>query len=190
MTEMASKTGGRVWINRNDLSLGMLSAVEDSRKGYTLGYQLPENESKNGEHQIRIRVNREGVRLRYRKTYLEQKDLTDKKVDELNTVLQSPFNWPSIPLTLRAVRQEGLLYMQIRVGIRNLSLTYKAEKWAGKLNMVAQCYSSKNELVTPPQVGLIQFQLTPEMHEKAISQGLTLRQQLPIPKGCTMMRGL
>ncbi len=188
MTEFASRTGGRVWINRNDLSFGMIRAVESSRSGYVLGYQLPESQTENREHRIQIKAKKPGLHLRYRKTYIEPKDQTGGKENEINQVLQSPFNWSSIPLALRAVRQQDNLLMQIKVGIGNVPMEFKNNNWTGTLNMVAQCFTASNQLAAPAHVGTLQFRLTPEIHQKALVHGLVLQQSMPVPKGCTLLR--
>ncbi len=188
MTEFASRTGGRVWINRNDLSFGMIRAVESSRSGYVLGYQLPESQTENREHRIQIKAKKPGLHLRYRKTYIEPKDQTGGQENEINQVLQSPFNWSSIPLALRAVRQQDNLLMQIKVGIGNVPMEFRNNNWTGTLNMVAQCFTASNQLAAPAHVGTLQLRLTPEIHQKALMHGLVLQQSMPVPKGCTLLR--
>jgi VWFA-related protein len=68
MTEISDRTGGTVFAGRNDLDEGMRLALEDMRISYTLGFNVPEGAAL-GPHEIRVRVNRPGVRLRYRESY-------------------------------------------------------------------------------------------------------------------------
>jgi hypothetical protein len=66
--ELAVRTGGTEFSGRNDLDEGMRLALEDMRIGYTLGFNVPEGAAP-GLHEIRVRVNRPGVKLRYRESY-------------------------------------------------------------------------------------------------------------------------
>jgi VWFA-related protein len=68
LVELATRTGGTAFFNRNDLDTGMRLALQDSQTGYTLGFTVPPQESP-GFHEIRVRVNRSAIRLRYRESY-------------------------------------------------------------------------------------------------------------------------
>ena len=68
LEEFASRTGGTAFFARNDLDEGMRLALEDMRTGYTLGFHVPEN-AVQGLHALQVRVNRPGLKLRYRESY-------------------------------------------------------------------------------------------------------------------------
>jgi VWFA-related protein len=68
MYELASRTGATTFAARNDLDEGIRLALEDMRISYTLGFNVPEGASL-GLHEIRVRVNRPGVKLRFRESY-------------------------------------------------------------------------------------------------------------------------
>jgi VWFA-related protein len=68
MYELASRTGGTTFDARNDLDEGIQLALEDMSVSYTLGFNVPEGAAP-GIHGIRVRVNRPGVKLRYRESY-------------------------------------------------------------------------------------------------------------------------
>lgn len=68
LQELASRTGGTAFYDRNDLDEGIRLAFEDTRLVYVLGFHVPEGVAP-GIHDIRVRVKRPGVKLRYRDTY-------------------------------------------------------------------------------------------------------------------------
>ena len=69
MNDMASWTGGRAFINRNDIALGMKNSLEDGSVYYTLEY-YPDNKQWDGQFRaIKVSVNRPGITLRYREGY-------------------------------------------------------------------------------------------------------------------------
>ncbi|HEY5027539.1 MAG TPA: VWA domain-containing protein [Candidatus Angelobacter sp.] len=69
MNDMADRTGGRAFINTNDLVASMSSSVDDGSTYYTLEY-YPENKKWDGQFRsIQVRSSRPGVNLRYRAGY-------------------------------------------------------------------------------------------------------------------------
>jgi VWFA-related protein len=68
LSELPSRTGGTIFAGRNDLDEGMRLALDDMRISYTLGFHVPEGAAP-GVHEIRVRVSRPGVKLRYRESY-------------------------------------------------------------------------------------------------------------------------
>jgi VWFA-related protein len=69
MNDLADRTGGRAFYNRNDLDGAVRDSITDGSTYYTLGY-YPENKEWNGSfRKIQVKLNRGGVKLRYRVGY-------------------------------------------------------------------------------------------------------------------------
>lgn len=69
MNDLAEKTGGRAFYNRNDLDNAVLESIADGSSYYTLGY-YPENKEWDSKFRnIHVKVNRPGVKLHYRAGY-------------------------------------------------------------------------------------------------------------------------
>lgn len=69
MEDLAERTGGKAYYNRNDLDAAIRKSIDDGSTYYTLGY-YPENKDWNGKfRKIHVKVAREGVKLRYRLGY-------------------------------------------------------------------------------------------------------------------------
>ncbi len=69
MNDLAEKTGGRAFYNRNDVDKEILESMDDGSTYYTLGY-YPENKDWNNQFRsIRLKVNRPGVKVHYRAGY-------------------------------------------------------------------------------------------------------------------------
>jgi len=69
MNDLAEKTGGRAFYNRNDLDRAILESMDDGSTYYTLGY-YPDNKQWNNQFRnIRVKVNHPGVKLHYRAGY-------------------------------------------------------------------------------------------------------------------------
>ncbi len=69
MQDMAERTGGKAFYNRNDIDNAIRRSIEDGSTYYTLAY-YPSNKDWNGKfRKIKVRVTREGVKLSYRLGY-------------------------------------------------------------------------------------------------------------------------
>ena len=69
MREMARETGGRAYVNQNEIKLGVERAFQDTDATYTLGY-YPENKKWDGKYRrIKIKIKREGIELQHRRGY-------------------------------------------------------------------------------------------------------------------------
>jgi VWFA-related protein len=69
MQEMADRTGGKAFYNTNGIDAAIHKSIEDGSTYYTLAY-YPENKNWNGKfRKIHVKVNRSGVKLRYRLGY-------------------------------------------------------------------------------------------------------------------------
>ena len=95
MNDMAAWTGGRVFLNRNDLALGMKSSLEDGSIYYTLEY-YPDNKQWDGQFRaIKVSVDRPGINLRYREGYYAvdpakiAKDESDRVAEDFSRSLQA-----------------------------------------------------------------------------------------------------
>jgi VWFA-related protein len=69
MHEVADRTGGRAFMNNNDIGAAIRKAVEDTEVSYVIGYSPTHNEWDGKFREIKVKVNRPGVEIRYRKGY-------------------------------------------------------------------------------------------------------------------------
>ncbi|HKN74500.1 MAG TPA: VWA domain-containing protein, partial [Candidatus Acidoferrum sp.] len=69
MQKMADDTGGRAFVNTNDLTGAIRKAVEDSAVTYTLGFYIGADSLDGNFHELKIQVKREGLTIRYPRGY-------------------------------------------------------------------------------------------------------------------------
>lgn len=69
MREIARDTGGRAYVNENEIKLGVQRAFKDEAATYTLGY-YPENKKWDDKYRsIKVKAKRDGLELQYRRGY-------------------------------------------------------------------------------------------------------------------------
>jgi VWFA-related protein len=81
MEEMAWETGGRAFVNRNDVHNGVAMALQDNSASYTIGY-YPDNKKWDQKYRtISVKVNRAGVEVRHRHGYfaVDPTEVKDKQ---------------------------------------------------------------------------------------------------------------
>jgi VWFA-related protein len=76
LASIAEQTGGRAYLNTNDLARGMRAAASDARGYYLLGYTPPGDRKEGRFYAVQVKVARPGLELRYRRGY---RWLTDKQ---------------------------------------------------------------------------------------------------------------
>ena len=69
MEEVAAQTGGKAYFNENEIKDGIALAVSDDKASYSLGY-YPENKKWDGKlRNIKVKLDRGDIEIRYRKGY-------------------------------------------------------------------------------------------------------------------------
>jgi len=69
LEELATETGGKAYVNQNDIKNGIALAVSDEKASYALGY-YPENKKWDSKFRtIKVKVDQGDREIRYRKGY-------------------------------------------------------------------------------------------------------------------------
>ena len=109
MRAFAAETGGRAFVNTNDLEGAFRKAAEDSASYYLLGYYRDSSNSKPGWRKLHIKVAREGVHIRARSGYFVEaaKKEKDKQVEQkedqsdFRLAVSSPMDFTGVIFTVQ-----------------------------------------------------------------------------------------
>jgi VWFA-related protein len=103
MNTMAEETGGKAFMNTNDLKSAVAKAIEAGANYYTLAY-APTNPNAKGEYRkIEVKLDRSGARLAYRRGYFTDEPVTAKHQD----AAQDTQNAATTYSPVRAAMQHG-----------------------------------------------------------------------------------
>jgi VWFA-related protein len=81
MREIAAETGGKAYINQNEIKDGITLAVSDEKASYSLGY-YPENKKWDGKFRsLKIKLDHGDTQIRYRKGFYAIDPAQDKKAN-------------------------------------------------------------------------------------------------------------
>ncbi len=186
MNELASRTGGRASYNGNDLDNAIRHAMEDAKVTYTLGY-YPANAEPDGKfREIKVKVDRPGVNVRYRKGYFAMRDVKqDEKTrkSQLNSAVWSPLDATAIGLNARVDLIEkpepNTINVFAQMDPGTLRLEQKNNRWVGKLDLI---FVQKDEQGRQLPGGIsdsLDLNFTKESYLKIMKTGIIYRRQFP-----------
>lgn len=143
MKFIAEGTGGRPFFNTNDIATSIRRAIDDSRVSYVLGY-YPTNDKWDGWfREINVKVNRPGLRLRYRTGYFAiPANPTNVKRNELLTsdAVRSPLQFIDLGLEVRAepveVSSGHELKVDVRVDPTQMHFVKDGDRWSDDVEIV------------------------------------------------------
>jgi len=107
LATLASETGGKVFLDSNDLSLGIVQAQQDYRSYYIVGYYTDNNKEDGKWRKITVKLNQSlSAKLDYRQGYYADKVWRKftgaEKEQQLQDALASPDPKTDLPLALEA----------------------------------------------------------------------------------------
>jgi VWFA-related protein len=142
MQRLAELTGGRAFINSNDLTGAIRDAVDDAVVLYSLGFYVDAHSADGKFHELKVQVRREGLNIRYPKGYLAAEDAPptkDQNWKTLVTAVQSPIESSVIPLEAKVERVNqplpDSLSVLCSIDIRNLRLVETGDLRKGAISV-------------------------------------------------------
>jgi VWFA-related protein len=150
MRELADRTGGRAAVNTNDLGGAVRRAIDDARVTYTIGY-YPSDERQDGRfREIKIKVNRPNVDVRYRKGYFAPRpeDAVDERTRRAETraAVWSPLESTAIGLNARAdmvdAPEPNSVSVWLQIDPSTVDFHHDNDRWNAVLDVV---YVQKDE---------------------------------------------
>ena len=197
MQEIAERTGGRAFYNRNEIGNAIVESMNDGATYYTLSYS-PGNRDWNGKfRRINVRSRRSGVKLRYRLGYFairpaamagrqEQIAAFERAMD-----ISSPVS-TALLFQARVFPPSDKTQNQVVVNYSIAAAGLSFEKGEDQLqhasvNCAVEAYSTKGELVKKDGT-TITAALQPDVYDKVLREGLPCQEKLALPAGDYIFR--
>ena len=181
-------TGGLGYARRNDLDVVVREAVEDGRAAYILGFYQPTDDANPfgadlpaGPHSIEIRVNRPGVRLRYRTSYQMVSEHLNTPVQDLIAALNRPVDATGIGITASATRTQDRLHLTESFEVPGLDLQFEQGLWKGRIEVVARFLTVEGKWAGDAVAETLTLHLKTSTYEAARADGLRYDKELTIP---------
>ena len=142
MQILAERTGGKAFYNTNDLTGAVRNAVNDARVTYTLGFYPVSDEWDGKFHEIKVKVARSGVDVRYRKGFVAftAQTPTEKEIKaEIQNAIQTPLEGTGIGLNARIdpvdKPKPGSVQVIAQIDQDNFVLQPQNDRWVGAIEL-------------------------------------------------------
>jgi VWFA-related protein len=191
MREIARETGGRAFVNRNDVDKGVALVFRDHAASYTLGY-YPKNKNWDRKYRsIEVKVNRPAVQVTYRRGYFavdpekrgdrkQDQDLADAWQDEVPDTLVS-FEAKVAPI------DRGKTRVEFWVDVNSLSVTQQATGRKFDVEFYVAAFSPERRMLSLERTKLDRA-FPEETYQKILQQGMRLHLDADAPPGANEWR--
>jgi VWFA-related protein len=190
MTEVAGRTGGRAFYNRNDIDTAMRTALDDSLTSYALGY-YPSHSSNDGNfRKIRVSVRQPGIEIRYRSGYQAEGNSKRKTSPEadLQQLLGSPLDATVLPVSAHAERVGEKLDVRIRLEPSTLMLREQKDRRVGKVSIFFNFRPDDAKGTREVMSVSTNLNLTQPQYQALLKREMIFRKQLAMPSAATSLR--
>ena len=200
MREVAERTGGKAFYNRNDIDGAIRSSIDDGSSYYTLAY-YPSNKDWNGKfRKIQVKVQRAGVRLRHRQGYyaVNPKTFVDKTQQQQDSVFAQALNL-DVPISTALLFRAGVLQPSEKTENKTLvnfvmdshAINFEAENDGlqhASVQCVVQAFTDKGKQIKT-EATTITAALKPDTFKKIIQQSsFPCQQPIDLPAGTYLLR--
>jgi len=198
MKQIAEATGGRAFINRNDIDRAVNLAVEDGSTYYTLGFYSKDENWDNKFRRLRVAVSRSGLALNHRRGYYavnpvealqERKKSTltgedDKALRQvqLRAALSNPLPATAVTFRVGVLPRPARVEFRFMVDVQTISLTEAEGTKHSDLDILAVAFDSSGKAVTS-SYHTVETTIEPEQYERLKQVGLPYAMELQLPPG-------
>jgi VWFA-related protein len=192
LLDLAGRTGGRAFLNANDLLGAIQTAVADPDGSYRLGF-YPDSKGDGHFHRLTVRVpDHPEVQLRYRTGYVDDSSPRDKKGAML-ALLFSPVDSVGIPLTADLSRNNGQCVLSMKIGLASVGLKMSGGRWKGRLDLsVIERKENAANSLEPELVSRLDqtfgLDLKQETYDQDVRDGFPYRHPFVLKPGTTFLR--
>jgi VWFA-related protein len=191
MEELADQTGGRAFFDTNDLSQAIRSAVDDSEVTYSLGF-YPDDASLDGKfHELKVRVDRAGVQLRYRKGYVASAEAASSAQEARSSLLaaiSSPLESAAIPLTATVELVKGnSIKIHWTTDISHLQMAAQGPFRVAEITLLLVQQDAAGKLLDSSK-GVFKIRLTGEAYESDLKSGAKFNSYVQPKDGLASLR--
>jgi VWFA-related protein len=196
MQKMAEETGGRAFVNTNDLTGAIRDAVEDSAVTYTLGFYIGSDSLDAKFHELKVQVKREGLTTRYPKGYFAVRDAPptkDQNWKMVVTAVHSPVESSVIPLQAQVDRISQPLPNSLRllcsIDIHHLQLVQTGDLRQGSVSVYVIEQDGIGRVLSQWSKAY-DLRLSEQQYAALLKSGLPFSQEVQPKAGVTTLRVL
>jgi VWFA-related protein len=199
MQEVAAETGGKAYLNQNEIGLAESQAASDDRASYSLGY-YPENNKWDGKYRtINIKSSRSNTQLRYRKGYFaidpgetgrNNSNTNNDKSREQDVASALQVNAPATQVTFMAQTKPtnpGKMQVIFLIDAHTLSAEDSVDGVRMNVNLYAAIYSLDGKMLGNQGIKIDRM-FDAASYQQILAKGMMVPIDMEIPAGGTVLR--
>jgi VWFA-related protein len=194
MKTLAEQTGGVAYYNNSDIGGEVRQAMEDSRVSYMLAFYPGADDGKGRFHNIKVRIDRPGVELRYRTGYtpkpLNFSGVVDNSAIE-REVMGSPLDATGLGMTVRTSSVHGAatptVSLTINLEENDVSFKFDDERDTGQIEVLLVQYDTEGNAIWV-ETSKVKMRLVRDMYAKVRKEGLQFGRNLPLKPGAVELK--
>ncbi|HEY6302490.1 MAG TPA: VWA domain-containing protein [Terriglobales bacterium] len=193
MQEVAAETGGKAYLNQNEIGLAENQAVSDDKASYSLGY-YPENDKWDGGYRsIKIKLSRGNTQVRYRKGYFaiepgEHNNNDNSYEQDVASALQ--VNAPATQVTFMAQTKStnaGKMQVIFLIDAHTLCAEDSVDGVKMNVNLYAAIYSLDGKMLGNRGIKIDRM-FDAASYQRILAKGMMVPIDMEIPAGGTELR--
>ena len=193
MEKIAEQTGGRAFVNTNNLTDAIRQAVDDSAVSYTLGFYVSPESLDGKFHELKVALKRSGVTVRYPRTYFAAQDAPaemNQRRSRLAVAVRSPLQASAIPVFARFEKpgqpKADSLRVVGNIDIRKLQFAEASGLHTAAVDIVVVQQDIAGK-VLKQSGSTLQLRFTPEHFAAAQHSGVLFQESIePLPGLATL----
>ena len=193
LIELAQSTGGKAFVNTNDIRGAIRGSLDDSRVSYTLGFYPKSSINDGSFHPIKVKIpGRDRLSLHCRDGYFEpeppQRD-PHRRERELQEAVWSPVDATAIELsgTVSSGAEPDDYDLKLRIGLASVSLRQNADRWEGQIEVsLFQRDNSGNAF--EPVSNTFGLKLKQDSYERSLKSGFQYGRRFRLDPKATSLR--
>lgn len=191
MREVAAQTGGKAYINQNEIKDGITLAVSDEKASYTLGY-YPENKKWDGKlRSLKVKVDQGDTQLRYRKGFFALDPAQDKKANfEQDVAAALELGAPATQVSFMAQAKPtdpGKMRVVFLVDAHTLSAEDAGGSKKVNVNLYASVYTSAGKNLGTRSLK-VDHTFDAATYQQLLDKGLMVPLDMDMPAGGQYLR--
>jgi VWFA-related protein len=199
MEMIANETGGKAFINVNDVSIPLREILDFAETTYTLGFYVEDKALDGKVHDLSVKVAKKpetnGAKVYTRKNYVaasvqspaaqqQRPNMTELSAEQLDStligVMAASAPDPSKP---------GIHFVQVRVSAADLQFERRGDKWTASFDLGLSIETGArggNSNVSVKTINLPEF--TEDQLKQALAAGLDIDNTVPSPSQAAKLR--
>jgi VWFA-related protein len=191
MREVAAETGGKTYMNQNEIKLGVTLAAADGRASYAIGY-YPENKKWDGKYRgIKVKLAHADTEVRYRKGYFAVDSSQEKNANyEQNVATVLTFNAPATEVSFMAQAkptEPGKVRIIFLVDAHTLSAEDSGGSKKMNVNLYASLFDSSGKSLTTRSIK-VDRAFDASTYQQILDHGMMVPIDVDLPAGAKEMR--